>query len=180
MARFSWLASSFAVASLMLATAALAADDFDVCVNESGTVAIDACTRVIMKGTKRGQVIEAYRNRGVEWYFKKDYDHAIADATAAIKMQADHSPSYYLRYKAWQQKGDEDKSLADLEAAIRTDFNPEAYAARGEYKEKKGDVAGALADYKAALEKKKQKWDYIGQDKYIEEAREALKRLSAQ
>ena len=137
MARLFWHVSSLAAACLMFAAAAIAADDFDLCVHESGAVAIDACTRVIKSGRfQRTQVIEAYRNRGVEWYLKNDYDRAIADASSAIKLAADHSPSYYLRAKAWQKKGDQQKYLDDLEAAIRTDFQPTAYVARAEEKEK--------------------------------------------
>ena len=168
-------------ASLALAAAAHAADDFKICVDESGDVAIDACTRVIGSGrAPRAQVIESYRNRGVEWFIKKEYDKAIADATAAIKLAKDHSPSYYLRFRSYEAKGDEEHAKADLEQAISTDFNVEAYYSRGERKEKAGDTKGAIADYKAALENRKQKYDYITQQGFRDRASEALKRLSAQ
>jgi tetratricopeptide (TPR) repeat protein len=170
------------VSAVSLALAAVAAtDDFKTCVYDSGDVAIAACGRVIANpgSFTRGQVVEAYRDRGVEWYLKKDYDKAIDDASAAIRMDDGHSPSYYLRFKAWQQKGDEEHARADLDRAIKSDFNVEAFVARAEYREKSGDIAGAIADYKAALATRKSKYDYIGVDKVRDHAREELKRLSA-
>ena len=176
---FRRLSLTAAATSVVLTAAALAADDFKICVDDSGDVAIEACSRVVTSGSSsRAQVIEGYRNRGVEWYVKKEYDKAIADATTAISMAKDHSPSYYLRFKAYQQKGDEVRARADLEQAIRTDFNLEAYVARAQIKEEAGDVPGAIADYKKALAKRKPKYDYLGAEKFLDTAKDAVARLS--
>jgi hypothetical protein len=77
-------------AATILAAAAFgghaAADDGDICANESGDVAIAACTRAINSGRYKGNSLAVkYNNRGVEWRLKQDYERALSDYSAAIR-----------------------------------------------------------------------------------------------
>jgi tetratricopeptide (TPR) repeat protein len=137
----------------VLATAAVAADDRDICAKESGDVAIAACDRVIASATASPQDRgTAHTNRGQEYYIKKDYTRAIADFTKAIEYDPQDQLAYGNRANARSVLRQTDAAIDDYTQAIRIDPKyPAAYTGRGLEREKKGDVAGALADYRAAL-----------------------------
>src|SRR5580698_9431232 len=60
------------------------------CTGESGVdweQQIVGCTEAIKSGKfSEQELAPVYRNRGNAYYFTKDYDRAIADYTAAIKL----------------------------------------------------------------------------------------------
>src|SRR5580765_6830636 len=77
---------------------ATAADDGAICINETGDVAIAACTRAIKSGKHKGHSLALqYNNRGVEWKLKKDYEHALADYSEAIRIDAKYADAFYNR-----------------------------------------------------------------------------------
>jgi tetratricopeptide (TPR) repeat protein len=146
------LLATLLFAAMLSGTAA--ADDRDVCRVESGDVAIEACNRVINSGRFSGQsLIDAYINRGQEYYLKKDYDRAISDATQAIRLNAKTAIlAYGNRGNAWSAKSDQDNAIKDYSQALKLDANyTAAYTGRAMEWERKGDIKRALADYKAAL-----------------------------
>ncbi len=150
-----WIIKGAAGALLCaLAAAPAAADDRHICHRDSGDVAIEACNRVINSGRYSGDdLVDAYTNRGQEYYVKEDYERAISDATQAIRINAKTAViAYTNRGNAWSVKGNHDKAIADYTQALRLDPKfTAAYTGRGLEHETKGDTKRALADYKAAL-----------------------------
>jgi tetratricopeptide (TPR) repeat protein len=146
------LAGAVLLTALLAGTAA--ADDRDVCRVDSGDVAIEACNRVINSGRYSGRdLVDAYINRGQEYYLKKDYDRAISDASQAIRVDGKTAIlAYGNRGNAWSVKGEMDKAISDYTRALRLDRNyTAALTGRGMEWEKKGDTKRAIADYRAAL-----------------------------
>jgi tetratricopeptide (TPR) repeat protein len=128
------------------------ADDLQICHDESGDVAIAACTRAIESGrlSKRNLAV-AYTSRGVEWRAKGEVDRAIIDHSDAIRTDPTVPESFYNRGNAYKQKGNLDQAIADYTQAIR--INPKdasAYNNRGNAYSDKGDTARANADYAQA------------------------------
>jgi tetratricopeptide (TPR) repeat protein len=137
---------------------AAAADDRETCKTASGDTAIAACTRAIeskkyaKKKFKRTLSL-LYTNRGVEYEIKKDFDHAVADHGAAIKVDPKNWAAYNNRGNAYAGKGDYDHAIADYDMAVK--LNPkyaEAFYNRGLAKRKKGDATAADADIAQAKE----------------------------
>jgi lipoprotein NlpI len=129
------------------------ADDKKTCANESGDVAIAACSRAIASGRYRGSnLAELYTNRGVEWRAKGDNDRAIADYTEAISLDPKYAVAYNNRGLAWSAKGDLDRAIADYDSAIQLDpKNALAYDNRGKAWKDKGNYERAIADYNEVI-----------------------------
>ncbi len=165
----------------LTATGALA-DDVATCRKESGDVAIEACNRVINSGRYSNQdVADSYMNRSAEWVFKSEYDRAIQDANAALKLNPNFSQAYTNRGAAWAGKKEYDRAIADHSKAIEIDTsNPASYVNRGEIKELRGDVKGAVSDYKAALAAKPKPGRYDNAAYFYDKARDRLKELAKQ
>jgi tetratricopeptide (TPR) repeat protein len=128
------------------------ADDRETCKTASGDPAIEACTRAIeskkynKKKFKRTLSL-LYTNRGVEFEIKKEFDKAIADHDAAIKVDSRNWAAYNNRGNAYAGKRDYAHAIADYDEAIK--LNPkyaEAYFNRGLAKRNSGDTAGAETD----------------------------------
>ena len=94
----------------------------------------------------------AYHNRGFVWHRKQDYDKALADYDAAIRLDPKYAVAYANRGAAYKEKGDLDRAIADYDAAIRLDPKlAVAYNNRGFAYDKKGDLDRVIADYDAAI-----------------------------
>jgi tetratricopeptide (TPR) repeat protein len=136
-----------------LSTLSAVADDADRCVNASGREAIVACDRMIASGEtgSRGRAV-AYYHRGQAWLNTGEYDRAIADFDASIRLDPASAWTWNNRGTAWYFKGDRDRAFADFDAAVQRD--PEyaiAWHNRGEVRKDKGDFNGAIADYSKAI-----------------------------
>ena len=139
---------------LLMAGQPALADDREDCRVLSGDPSIEACNRVINSGRYAGRdLMNAYLNRGQEYYLKKDYDRAISDASQAIRIDAKAAIlAWGNRGNARSMTGETDAAIADYTQAIKLDPKfTAAYTGRGMERQKKGDTKGALADYKAAL-----------------------------
>ncbi len=139
------------------ARAATAADEMKICHDQSGDVAIAACTRAIESGrlTKRN-LAYAYTSRGVEWRAKGEVDRAIYDHSEAIRTDPTVPEAWYNRGNAYRQKGDYDRAIADYNEAIRLRASdPDFFTNRGLAYQDKGDKAHADADFAAAQRLKK-------------------------
>ena len=63
----------------------------------------------------------AYNDRGGAWYYKQDYDKAIADFNEAIRLDSGFAPAYNNRGNAWRVRKNYDMAIADYNEAIRLD-----------------------------------------------------------
>src|SRR5947207_11766173 len=96
------------------------ADDRQDCEKAKREDAIAACTRFIgAQNAKPQDLLFAHMNRGIKYRLGADYDRAIADFDAAIKLDPKHSPSYRQRGWAYQYKRDYDRAFADADEAMR-------------------------------------------------------------
>jgi tetratricopeptide (TPR) repeat protein len=114
----------FAVAVVAFVARAAAAGDVDTCAHASGDAAIEACTREIVSGKYQGHLLgQLHHDQAVEYYDKRDNDHAIADNNEAIRIDPDYTDAFYGRGDAWRDKGDNDRAVADLNEAVRLNPN---------------------------------------------------------
>jgi tetratricopeptide (TPR) repeat protein len=115
---FAWV---IAIGSLLMARTveSRAADDVKTCAEQSGDVAIEACSRAITSGRYKGhrQAVN-FLNRGVEWKLKKEYDRAFADQTEAIRIDAAYADAFYNRCIILNIREDYDRAFADCSRAI--------------------------------------------------------------
>jgi tetratricopeptide (TPR) repeat protein len=98
------------------------------------------------------QSVTALMNRGAAYGNKGDYDNAIADFNAVLRINPAHAAAYAERGLSFSRKGDKAKAIADYETAIR--LNPKlatAYNNRGTAYMARGDQARALTDYNEAI-----------------------------
>lgn len=106
----------------------------------------------LTKDNELGNDYEALRQRAMEYNQKGEYDKAIAEYTASLKIKPDFHRTFCGRGNAYRCKEDYDKAIADYDEAIR--IKPDydiAFHMRGiAYKEKK-DYDKAIADFTAAI-----------------------------
>jgi tetratricopeptide (TPR) repeat protein len=109
---------------------------------------IAACARLINEiGHNDAQLARLYSNRGAGYAAKKDWDHALADYTAAISIDPTNNVAYYNRGDAWYRKGKLSQAIEDFSNALR--LNPsfsQARMARAVVFLATKDFAHALAD----------------------------------
>ncbi|MGO9485219.1 MAG: tetratricopeptide repeat protein [Rhodomicrobium sp.] len=113
---------------------------------------IVACTSIIASGEHAYAAAVAYNNRGNAYYYKHDYDLAIADYDQAIKLNPQFAEAYFDRGNALDRQGDWVRALADFDRAIQ--LNPRlahAYLGRGNIFSKKHDFERAIVEYTQAL-----------------------------
>jgi lipoprotein NlpI len=128
----------------------------DPCFSTSHTAdqRIARCTALLRSGTLSATKKAAYYNRGLAYYGRGQYDLAIADYTAALRMKRNDADAYYNRGIAYHYgKRQYGLAIADYTAAVR--INPkyaEAYYNRGlAYYYGKREYDLAIADYTAVL-----------------------------
>lgn len=108
------------------------ADDATVCANESGDVAIAACTRAIESGKFKGNSLAVkYNNRGVEWKLKQDYGRALKDYSSAIQFDPKFADAFYNRCIIYNLKEVFDRALADCTQAVKLGPTDNAMSATG-------------------------------------------------
>jgi hypothetical protein len=141
------------VGVLGLSTLPGIADDADRCVNATGREGIAACDRVIASGKIGGSRFAfAYYNRGLARLETGEYDRAIEDFDASIRLDPTSASTFNNRGSAWYGKGDPDRAIADFDKAILLDpAYAFAYNNRGEVWKDKGDFNRAIVDYGKAI-----------------------------
>jgi tetratricopeptide (TPR) repeat protein len=175
------------LASLGGLQTASAADDIEICMRQSGDLAIAACSHLIMSGRLKGKdLVAAYNDRGNAWHAKGDHDRAIADYSEAINLAAKDATGDYNRGYAWYARGDRDRAIADYNEAIKLDpRNATAYYNRGNAWYAKADYDRAITDYDEAIKldpdaatyhNRGNAWDTKGEhDRAIADYSEAIK-----
>jgi len=98
-----------------------------------------------------GNANAAY-DRGVNYYNNGDYNRAITEFTAAIRINQNQSAYYTYRGLAYFRTGDYDRAIADFNQVIQWNPNNDSfYNARGLAYHYKGDYDRAIVDYEAAI-----------------------------
>ncbi|HEY2828216.1 MAG TPA: tetratricopeptide repeat protein [Pirellulales bacterium] len=96
--------------------------------------------------------VHLHQARAVIAEAKKNWDLAIEDFTALMRLQPDQSKYYLMRGDAWLEKKETDKALADLNEAVTRDENPAfALLKRGYLWAQRKELDKALADFNEAL-----------------------------
>ena len=98
---------------------------------------------------------ESYKNRGVAYDFKGDYDSAIEDYSTRIKQNPNDAEAYNNRGNTYGNKGDYPHAIEDYTQAIQ--LKPrfaEAYNNRGTAYFQKGKTDLAIKDFDKAIELK--------------------------
>ena len=120
-------------------------EDYYSCSEATGT--IEACSRVMGSGYQGEQLAWLYFNRGKKYRERRDLDRAIADFTAAIKLDPKNQIVYAYRCNARYTKGEINGAISDCTSAIALDPRDAAsYYNRGLAKRAGGDKAGGDAD----------------------------------
>jgi tetratricopeptide (TPR) repeat protein len=96
-----------------------AANDFAICRDQSGDVAIAACSRAIASGTlSQASLAYAFYNRGATYWSKGNLDGALADFNQAIRLRPD-VPEYFAgRGLVHESRRDIARARADYTQAL--------------------------------------------------------------
>ena len=85
----------------------------------TATAAIAACTQAIQSGRFSGaELASIYDNRAIELRQQGEFDRAIADYTAAIRIDAELTGAYTGRGLAYEGKAEAEKAKADYRKAL--------------------------------------------------------------
>jgi tetratricopeptide (TPR) repeat protein len=142
--------------SLLIATFGLASPahaqsqpDWKACRSGEVEARIAGCTRLLDRGrlTARDRA-SAYTNRAYCYNEKSQFDLAIRDLDAAVRLDPSNASAFNNRGFALNAKGEWDRAIRDYDEAIR--LKPDLAAAvgnRGRSYQNKGDYDGALRDF---------------------------------
>ena len=98
---------------------------------------------------------ETYKNRGVAYDFKGDYDRAIDDYSTMIKLTPNDAAAYNNRGNTYGNRGDYDLAIDDYTQAIKLNRRlAEAYNNRGTAYVQNGAIEPAIKDFDKAIELK--------------------------
>lgn len=124
-------------------------DDAQTCQDQSGDVAIEACTRAIASGQlSQPNLASTYMNRGVEWRHKGEDDRALADYNKSIELNPSNSVVYNDRGNVWVDKGQYNQAMADYDQSIRLDPTyAKAFTNRGVLRLNNQEWASASEDF---------------------------------
>jgi lipoprotein NlpI len=90
------------------------------CQDNNPDLAIGGCTAVIESSAESAaNRASAFDRRGAAYLGRGEYDKAIADCDAAIRLKSDYALAFDHRGNAYLDKGEYDKAVADFDAVIR-------------------------------------------------------------
>ena len=124
------------------------------CAASNAEAAIPACTRMLgLKNWSASDRSRLHVHRGVAYSRKRDYDRAIQDFNAAVRLDPNQGRAYSNRGFAYNQKGDYDHAISDLSRAILLEPDiATTYSDRAHAYSVRGDKERARADLQKALE----------------------------
>ncbi|HEX2840807.1 tetratricopeptide repeat protein [Hyphomicrobium sp.] len=114
---------------------------------------ISGCSAYIASGQAEGEnLVTAYVNRAVARAATHAYKGALADFSAALKVDPKNWLVFYNRGSVFFDLGKDDLAIKDFASAIEADPNTAiAYYNRGLAYERRGDMQKALEDYRRAV-----------------------------
>jgi tetratricopeptide (TPR) repeat protein len=122
---------------------------------ESGRAAdadLQKCTLAVKLAYYDRERAEALNNRSVLYYARGDYNAALADSTAALKLDDRMAEAIVNRGSIFLMQHRAEAAIANFDRALM--FNPvhpeRVYFNRAVAREDAGDVTGAYADYAMA------------------------------
>lgn len=133
-------------------------DNAAVCNDGEGLIRIRACTRIIKTGRLYGKPINredlaiVHNIRGNAFSNDMNYDKAIADYDAAVRLDPGYANAYYNRGIAYASSGRPVQAIADYDAVLRLKpgFAP-AYFGRGNAYDALARYDQAIGSFDAAL-----------------------------
>ncbi len=116
-------------------------------------VALPHCTAlVVSKQLSQENLALAFILRGTAYRNLGDYDLAIQDFSAAIRIRPDFANAFNNRGIAYDYKADYDRAIQDYDQALRLQPGfPDAYNNRGLVYGEKGEYDRAIQDFDQAL-----------------------------
>ncbi len=116
-------------------------------------VMISGCSEIIRAGQDTPQRLAvAFNNRGVAYRLKGEYDRALEDCNASIRLDPSSATFYHNRGIIYRIKREFDRAIKEFDQAISLDGNfPAAYHNRALAYANKGEHDRALADFDTAL-----------------------------
>ena len=124
------------------------------------SVAISDYTQAIALEQDHEKLERLYFVRGSAYERFENYEHAIEDATQAIKL-IPKPRNYYRRGHAYFNSGNYSKAISDFTQVIRIKPFAEVYLFRGLAYNELGEVEHAILDIKRALELKRENPDAV-------------------
>lgn len=95
---------------------------------------------------------DRYQLRGIAHQVLKNYEEALADFNASLKLKADNSHLYVNRGNIWRLKNKHSEALKDLNSAIKLDrSNANALNIRGLIYFNNGEAQKAINDFSEAI-----------------------------
>jgi lipoprotein NlpI len=128
--------------------------DADGCFKETDPdLSLKNCTQAIDSGSLSPRNLAvAFNYRGVAYYHKGDYDHAIQDFGQAIRLNPNYAQAFNHRALSYKFKGEFDRAIQDYDQSIRLSPNSVlAIAGRGSVFFAKGDFDRSLDDLDQAI-----------------------------
>jgi TonB family protein len=114
---------------------------------------IAACTEFLTRGDLTAyQKALAYRARGIAYRLKREFDPALADFGAALRLSPGIADIFVSRARAHLAKGNRDLAFADFDSAMQVEpLSWQVLAARGVAREETGEIELAVADFNSAV-----------------------------
>lgn len=95
---------------------------------------------------------DAYSARARVWCYHGEYDKALADCNAALKLDPESASAYTRRGRAWAGKGESAKAIEDFSKALALDpQDSHAFAHRARAYSQQGEYELAVSDCNEAI-----------------------------
>jgi tetratricopeptide (TPR) repeat protein len=120
---------------------------------EDSDLRIGACTRLLQSGELATEDVPyVLTMRGYARHSKEEYDRAIEDYTAALRIRPDHFAALNNRGVTWRLKGEYERAIEDFTAALSVEpERHQTFYLRGDVRVRRGEYDEAIEDYTTAL-----------------------------
>lgn len=127
--------------------------DFDNCWGDDYALRLTACPRLFEDTESSAELrASAHFNRARAFEAQGEWDKAIDDYDAGIKLDPGGADYHFARARAYAATGDTENEFAGYAEAIsRSPREAEYRGVRGAACQAQGDLDGAIADYSAAI-----------------------------